>query len=130
MKAKPMHLISTADIGKVAAAVFLNPEKYANTSISLVGDKLSFAEADAIFKEKTGKPIPTMPFLLFQAVMLGLKELRIMFKWFPADPPGLDAGKCREEWELMTWGEWLHRESAFKEEIEERMKRSGVDKVT
>jgi hypothetical protein len=114
MKSKPMHLISTSDIGKVAAATFLNPEKYANTSISLVGDKLSFAEADAVFREKTGKSIPIMPFLPFQAVMLGLSELKIMFKWFPADPPGLDAGKCREELGLMTWGEWVERESAFR----------------
>jgi uncharacterized protein YbjT (DUF2867 family) len=114
MKTTPMHLISTSDIGKVAANIFLNPEKYANTSISLVGDKLTFKEANAIFEEKTGKPIPTMPLLPFNAVMLGLSELKVMFRWFPADPPGIDATKCREEWGLMTWGEWVEKESEFK----------------
>lgn len=109
-----MHLISTSDIGKVAAAAFLNPENYAGRSISLVGDKLTFEEANAIFKEKTGQPMPTMPILLFNAVMLGLSELKIMFKWFPAAPPGIDAVKCREEFGLMTWREWVERESAFK----------------
>jgi hypothetical protein len=114
MKSKPMHLISTSDIGKVAASVFLNPEKHANTSISLVGDKLTFAEADAVFKEKTGKSIPIMPVLPFNAVMLGLHELKIMFKWFPADPAGINAAKCKEEWGLMSWGEWVEMESPFK----------------
>jgi hypothetical protein len=116
MKSKPMHLISTSDIGKVAANVFLNPEKYAKTSISLVSEKMTFAEADAVFKEKTGKAIPTMPLLPFNAVMLGLSQLKIMFKWFPADPPGLDAVKCREEWGLMTWGEWVEKESPFRKQ--------------
>jgi hypothetical protein len=114
MKSKPMHLISTSDIGKVAANVFLDPDKYANTAISLVGDKLTFAEADAIFREKTGKPIPTMAKLPFNTVMLWLSQLRTMFQWFPVDPPGIDVAKCREEWGLMTWGEWVERESAFK----------------
>lgn len=114
MKSKPMHLVSTLDIGKVTAKVLLDPEKYANSSISLVGDKLTFNEADQIFKEKTGKPIPTMPILPFKAVMLGLKELKIMFEWFPPESPGIDAPKCREEWGLMTWGEWVEKESAFK----------------
>lgn len=109
-----MHLISTSDIGKVAARVFLTPENYASKSISLVGDKLTYEEADAIFKEKTGNSIPTLPTLLFNAVMLGLNELKVMFKWFPADPPGIDVSKCREEWGLMTWGEWVERESGFK----------------
>ncbi|KAF2421044.1 putative nucleoside-diphosphate-sugar epimerase [Tothia fuscella] len=113
MKSRPMHLISTSDIGKVAASVFSNSEKYANTAISLVGDKLTFAEADAIFKEKTGKSIPTLSLLPFNAVMLGLKEFKIMFKWFPVDPPGIDAAKCKEEWGLMSWGEWLEKENPF-----------------
>lgn len=109
-----MHLISTSDIGKVAGAVFMNSDKYANTSISLLGDKLTFLEADAIFREKTGKPISIMPIVPFKTVMLALSELKIMFKWFPADPPGLDAVKCRAEWGLMSWGEWVEKESAFK----------------
>jgi hypothetical protein len=109
-----MYLISTADIGKVAAKVFLDPEKYAKTSISLVGDKLTFAEANEIFKQKTGKPIPTLPILPFHVVMLGLNQLKIMFNWFPADPPGIDVAKCREQWGLMTWAEWVEKESAFK----------------
>jgi uncharacterized protein YbjT (DUF2867 family) len=116
MKSKPMHLVSTSDIGKVAAAVFLNPEKYANTAIPIVGDKLTFDEADKIFKEKTGKPIAILPKLPFKAVMLGLSELKVMFNWFPADSPGIDPAKCRETWGLMTWSEWIESESPFKKQ--------------
>lgn len=114
MKTKPMHLISTSDIGKVAATIFLSPETYENTAVSLVSEKLTFVELDKIFKEKTGKSIPTLPLVAFQAVMLGLSQLKVMFKWFPADSPGVDAEKCREEWGLMTWGEWVENESLFK----------------
>ncbi|TID14640.1 nucleoside-diphosphate-sugar epimerase family protein [Venturia nashicola] len=114
LKSRPMHLISTSDIGKVAATVFLHPEKYENTSITLVSEKLTFTDLDKIFKEKTGKPIPTMPWLAFQAVILGLNQLKIMFQWFPAEPPGIDAEKCREEWGSMTWEEWVEKESAWK----------------
>lgn len=109
-----MHLISTSDIGKVAATVFLHPDKYANTSHSLVADRLTFAEANKIFEEKTGKLMPTMPTPVFNVVMLGLSQLKVMFQWFPADPPGIDAARCREEWGLMTWAEWVERESAWK----------------
>jgi NmrA-like family len=115
MKSQPMHLISTSDIGKVAATILLNPEKYENKSISLVSEKLTFSELDAVFKEKTGKSIPTMPYIAFHAVLLGLNQLKIMFKWFPADPPGIDKDKCREEWGLMTWGEWVEKESPFRQ---------------
>ncbi|KAF2667899.1 NAD(P)-binding protein [Microthyrium microscopicum] len=114
MKTKPIHLISTHDIGRVAGTIFLDPEKYANTAISLVGDKLTFAQADAIFKEKTGTNMKVMGIVPFSLVMLGLSELRTMFKWFPANPEGLDVGRCREEWGLMSWGEWVERESGFK----------------
>jgi uncharacterized protein YbjT (DUF2867 family) len=113
MKSKPMHLISTSDIGKVAARVMLDPDKYANKAFPLVGDKLTFDEANAIFREKTGKPITVFPVLGFHAVMLGLQELKVMFKWFPADPPGIDVAKCREEWGLMRWDEWIEKESGF-----------------
>lgn len=37
-----------------------------------------------------------------------------MFQWFPEDPPGIDVEKCREEWGLMTWEEWIEKESAWK----------------
>jgi uncharacterized protein YbjT (DUF2867 family) len=114
MKSKPMHLISTADIGKVAAKIFLDPARYAKRSIYLAGDKLTFAEANEIFKQKTGKPIAVLPILPFHAIMLGLNQLKIMFNWFPADPPGIDVAACREQWGLMSWADWIEKESAFK----------------
>lgn len=92
-----MHLFPTSDIGKVAATILLNPVNYENTSIALESEKLTFPELDAVFKEKNGKSIPNMPYMAFHAVMLGLSQLKVMFRWFPADPPGIDKDKCREE---------------------------------
>lgn len=111
-----MHLISTTSIGKVAATIFLHPSPniHENISIPLVASKLTFTELDEIYKEKTGSAIPTMPWIVFQVVILGLRQLKIMFQWFPTDPPGIDVEKCREEWGLITWGEWVERESAWK----------------
>jgi len=55
-----LQMISTKDIGTVAAEAFLNAsdERYRNTGISLAGDALTPRDAARIFKEETGQGNP------------------------------------------------------------------------
>lgn len=79
---KRLQLVSTSDIGYFAAQAFLNPDKYAGQAISLAGDELTYKEAAAIWQQQTGSPLPTGWGFVTSALLLGVKDIRYMFKWF------------------------------------------------
>ncbi|KAL8644321.1 MAG: hypothetical protein Q9210_007311 [Variospora velana] len=73
---RKLQMISTTDIGKVAAEAFHNAEsdEYRNKAISLAGDEISPNEAASIFKEETGKEIPSTFALVGRGLRIMLKE--------------------------------------------------------
>ncbi|CAI6336655.1 unnamed protein product [Periconia digitata] len=113
-----LKLISTKDIGKVAAEAFLKADQaqYKNKAIALAGDEISLDEAAKVFKEETGSTIPET----FSFVGKGLKfalheQLGIMFNWFKTDGFGVDAKQCKETYPfLKDFRAWLRTESAWK----------------
>ncbi|WWC98269.1 hypothetical protein V866_005160 [Kwoniella sp. B9012] len=50
-------LIATSDIGKIAAEVFANPDRFAGKKINIVGDELTPDEIISIWKEVTGQTL-------------------------------------------------------------------------
>jgi uncharacterized protein YbjT (DUF2867 family) len=58
---KPLQFIAASDIGWFAAQAFINPEDvtYKNKALSLAGDDLTFPQWRKVFKEHTGKEVPT-----------------------------------------------------------------------
>lgn len=96
MGSKSLQMVSTKDIGWFAAQSFLYPEKHQNTALTLVGDELTQPEADAVFKEVTGKAMALAPCPIASAVKFVLKgSVGDMFKWFEKEGYGGDVEECR-----------------------------------
>jgi uncharacterized protein YbjT (DUF2867 family) len=91
-----LQLVATADIGWFAAAAFLDPAAYAGRAISLVGDELTQPEADAVFREVVGQPMPIGPCLVASTVKWVLKDTAgDMFRWFGDHGYGGSVNECR-----------------------------------
>lgn len=112
-----LQMISTKDIGKVAAEAFLNAsdEQYRNKGISLAGDALTPSDAARIFKEETGQEIPsTYPWLAWTIRTL-VPELRHMFTWFAESGFSTDMQVIRARYPFISdFRTWLREESDWR----------------
>lgn len=113
-----LQLVSTKDIGKVAAEVFLDAgsDEYRNQSIALAGDEISPNEAADIFKKVTGREIPSTYSLVGRGLKWGLREqLGIMFDWFATDGFKVVLSETKRKYPYMKdFRQWLKEESAWK----------------
>jgi len=116
---RKLQLVSTKDIGRVAAEAFLNAEseEYCNQAISLAGDHISPLEAAEIFKEVTGKEIPsTFSFVGTSLRWVLWEQLGIMFNWFVSDGFGADVKGLKQRYPFMQdFRTWLAEDSAWKQ---------------
>jgi uncharacterized protein YbjT (DUF2867 family) len=115
---KKLQLVSTKDIGKVAAEALLNAsdELYKNKAISLAGDAVSAKEAAEIFKKVTGQTIPST-FGIFGSLLKFMKKEEVgrMFNWFRDEGYGADISGLKQIYPfLKDFGQWLAEESAWK----------------
>ncbi|EXU94496.1 NmrA-like family protein [Metarhizium robertsii] len=96
VRSRPLQLISADDIGAFAALSFMEPERFSGRSISLAGDELSYAQAEEIFKRKTGAP-PATTFRFMAWLVLRLSvEMKTMFNFFDKEGYGADIATVRE----------------------------------
>lgn len=111
---RKLQLISTSDIGHFAAQAFLHPDQYRNRAISLAGDELTLAEADMVFREKTGQPVPATYGAIGGALLWGIKEMGTMFSWFREEGYGANIAELKEEHPgLLSLGDWIEKKSAY-----------------
>ncbi len=100
---KPIHLITTKDMGRVAAYVMKNPSKYIGKDIELAGDVLTPKQIAEEFSKVQGmtvvhKEIPAWIFLL-----LFRKQLFDLIQWYRQKGYQADVEGLREEFPgLMT----------------------------
>lgn len=115
-----LQLVSTKDIGRVAADAFLNASSssYRNVAISLAGDDISPNEAEKVFKEVTGHEIPsTYSFFGTLAKWAMSDELGKMFNWFKATGYAADVLSLRQKYPfLKDFRTWLEEESAWRKD--------------
>ena len=110
----PVQLIATADIGFFAAQAFLHSEEYGGRVLSLSGDELTFSQAEMVFQEKMGMSLPRTFGIVAWALLKGVKEIRLMFEWLASVGSAADIVELRRMYPgLMTFGDWLEKESAF-----------------
>lgn len=111
---KPIQMIYTPDIGVIAAEAFLHPDEYRNQTMSLAGDELTYADADAIFKEKVGREMSTTFGPLVGAAMWAMKDLGLMFQWFKDEGFATDVGALTKRYKMTTWADFVEgRKGAF-----------------
>ncbi|OAL03451.1 NmrA-like family protein [Phaeosphaeriaceae sp. SRC1lsM3a] len=107
-----MHLIAVRDIGYFAAQAFLSPYRFAGIEMSLVGDELTFAEANVLFHDTVGKPLPTANSLLVSTFLKFSKSSRVMFESVKARPADLGIEECRKMHPGLThFKTWVLEES-------------------
>ncbi|MEL7977039.1 NmrA/HSCARG family protein [Isoptericola sp. F-RaC21] len=94
---RPMQMIAAADIGRIAAAAFADPEVYLGARLAIAGDAVSFDEVAAIYQRVTG--IPT------RLVATPIEER--MYEWFAEDGYQADIAALRADFP------WLQRFDAF-----------------
>ncbi|OIW22756.1 NAD(P)-binding protein [Coniochaeta ligniaria NRRL 30616] len=106
---KKLQFVSTADIGWFAAQRFLDPERYRNDAVTLVGDELAQAEAEVIFREVTGLSMPMAPCLIGSAVKFVQKgTVGDMFRWFEKSGYGGSVEECRAVYpQMKDFRGWL-----------------------
>ncbi|KAH7145576.1 hypothetical protein B0J13DRAFT_553667 [Dactylonectria estremocensis] len=93
---KKLQMVSTKDIGWFAAQSFLQPDKYRNAGLTLVGDELTQAEADVIYRKTTNQPMQMAACPVASAVKFILKgSVGDMFKWFEKEGYGGNVEECR-----------------------------------
>ncbi|KAK7750031.1 hypothetical protein SLS62_008023 [Diatrype stigma] len=105
---KPLQLVSVRDIGWFAAQAFLRPDDFAGRSISLAGDELTLAQANAAFQTKIGREMPETFQFVARLILWLSAEFGGMFRWFYTDGFGADLKALRAEHPgLLSWSEWL-----------------------
>ncbi|KAJ7265702.1 NAD(P)-binding protein [Mycena rebaudengoi] len=109
-----LQFIACSDIGGVAALVLQNPERYIGKGVDLAGDELSPAELEDGWREVFGEEMrPKMMGggVLAWAVRVGMRELRLMFKFFNEIGFNADIPALREQYpELKDWKTFLRGE--------------------
>lgn len=113
---KTQHIAST-DIGKLAAVVVQNPDKYQGRALSLASESLSWNDQNAIFRKVTGKDVPrTFDFLGRMIHFFAYELAGKMFDWFKNDGFGADVNEFRDVVpDMMSFEDWLRTESDWKE---------------
>ena len=113
---RKLQLVSTHDIGILAAAAFKEQERYASQAISLATDELTPREADVIFKRSFGTNMPrTFDFLGTTIKAVLHEQLGAMFKWFVDVGFGADPSAYRKQFpEMQGFEQWLNASGSFK----------------
>lgn len=106
---KPLHLITTKDMGRVAAYVIKNSHQYLGREIELAGDVLTPKQMAEAFSQVQGvkviyKEIPAWIFIL-----LFRKQLFDLIQWYRHQGYHADVKHLREEFPglLTTFSEFL-----------------------
>lgn len=107
---KKLQMVSTKDIGWFAAQSFLQPDKYRNAALTLVGDELTQPEANVIYKEVTGQTMAMAACPIASAVKFVLKgSVGDMFKWFEDEGYGGNVQECRNaNHNMQDFAAWLN----------------------
>ncbi|KAF7595702.1 hypothetical protein BBP40_005146 [Aspergillus hancockii] len=114
LEGKPLQCVATSDIGFIASKVFLQHDRFKNQCLSLAGDELTFDQMVKKFKTQTGKDLPTTFRFVTYVVMMMVKDLRYMFKWFYNQGYGADIRNIKKIHPgLKDFDTWLKEESQF-----------------
>ncbi|KAJ6529229.1 hypothetical protein B0H19DRAFT_1214536 [Mycena capillaripes] len=109
-----LHFIACSDIGGVAALVLESPERYIGKDVDLAGDQCSPKDLEDGWREMFGEEMrPKMMGggALAWAIRAGMKELRLMFKFFNEIGFNADIPALREQYpDLKDWKTFLRTE--------------------
>ena len=104
----PLQMVAVDDIGLVAAAVIIDPDRVPGGAVEIAGDELTGSEVAATFGRQAGMGARYEPLPIAAA---GDDDLRAMFAWF-AKPPSYQADRALTahlDPQVQTFEQWLGR---------------------
>lgn len=106
---KPLHLITTKDMGRVAAYVMKHRAKYIGQAIELAGDVLTPTQIAAAFSEAQGNPVVYKAIPPWIFLLLFRKSLFDLIQWYRNQGYEADVQMLRKEFPglLTTFQEFL-----------------------
>lgn len=107
---RPLHLITTRDLGRIAAHVMNNSQKYIGQEIELAGDVLTPLQMAQMFSNVQGMPVAYREIPAWIFLLLGRRELFVLIRWYRTQGYQADVRRLREEefpTLLTTFGEFL-----------------------
>ena len=93
---KPLQLLSSADIGKAAAAVLAQPDKFRGERIELVGDELTGPQIAAVLGAAIGRDLVFEAQPLEELDAMGA-DMRKMMEWLTATGYNADADRLARD---------------------------------
>ncbi|GKT40773.1 uncharacterized protein ColSpa_00954 [Colletotrichum spaethianum] len=115
---RKMQLISARDIGLLAARALVDgPEEgWADRTLGLAGDEISFAEAEEAFQRVVGRAMPRTWGGVGSVMRWAFEDAGRSMEWFEEEGYKADIGKLRGmEPRLQTWERWLRESSGWVE---------------
>lgn len=106
------QMIGVDDIGKIAAAVFSNKEKYINKTISIATDEWQIGEIPQVFSEAIDRPVKYKKLPGFIARLAMGKDLSKMFKYMNENDFSLvkNIQEVREEFNISgDFSSWVNK---------------------
>ena len=104
----PLQMVAVDDIGVVAAAVIIDPDRVRGGAVEIAGDELTGSEIAATFGRQAGLPARFHSLPLEAA---GDADRQAMFAWF-AKPPSYRADRALSaqlDPHVQTLEQWLQR---------------------
>jgi len=114
---KPLQLVAVKSIGEFGALAFAksDTDDYKNTAIGLAGSDLTQAQANEIFWEVVGRPMPRAYDFVGNMLLYMISEVGTMFRWFKEVGYGVDVTECRRlNPKMMDFEAYLREESGFR----------------
>ncbi|HUR30088.1 MAG TPA: NmrA/HSCARG family protein [Saprospiraceae bacterium] len=106
------QFVAAYDIGKLAAAVFANKEKYLGKTITVAAEQYDQQQMAAIFSEAMGRNIKYQKLPMFITRLVMGKDLYKMFSWINANSGRFikDLPAFRKDYpDMMSVKEWVSR---------------------
>jgi uncharacterized protein YbjT (DUF2867 family) len=107
---KPLHLVTTKDLGRIAAYVIQHPDRYIGREIELAGDRLTPKQMAAEFSQVQGKPVVHQEVPAWIFLLLFRKSLFDLIQWYRKQGYQADVEALQAEFPglLTTFQEFLH----------------------
>lgn len=100
---KPLHLITTKDMGRVAAHVMKHRSQYVGQEIELAGDVLTRKQMAKAFSKVLGRPVVYKEIPSWIFLLLFRKSLFDLIQWYRKQGYQADVPRLREAFpELLT----------------------------
>lgn len=93
---RPLHLITTRDMGRIAAYVMKNAQKYIGQEIELAGDVLTPLQIAQSFSEAQSLPVVYREIPAWIFLLLWRWELFALIRWYRTQGYQADVGRLRE----------------------------------